>query len=141
MTFSNVQSKFFFMPLNLIFSVVVVSVFCTHLMGPKTFSFFKFTRFWIYTKLQTFVVSACGMPNTFSKYTKRRAQRSSEQRQTHWCKPFKYFHKLSFFDFRVFPPILRKSREICNLFTFYNVTCSNFTKKITYSCLEWVWPQ
>ena len=32
-----------------------------------------------------------------------------------------------------FAPIFRKSREILNLFTFYNVTTTNFTKKNPYS--------
>ena len=45
----------------------------------------------------------------------------------------KYFlknvHKLSCFDFPSFPPIIRKSREIRYLFTFYSVTSLNFTKK------------
>ena len=42
---------------------------------------------------------------------------------------FKMFINSPLLISQVFPLILRKSREIRNLFTFYNVTSINFTKK------------
>ena len=60
---------------------------------------------------------------------------------SHWYKSFKNVHKLSSFGFTSFLPNLRKYREIRDLFTFYNVTYINFTKKITFPYSDRFWPR